>query len=172
MEAFVADKGQGRRTESMTWISPFLAGMSVFTTVADPEAVPTFTPSVAEIESVPPPAVLASDSLTTSAAATFPGTTWRRRISRSLSLFSGLRSSSTVPAGRYAKASSVGAKTVNGPFPLSVPTRSAAPSAAASVLNDPAATAVSTMSASGVDFDTGAEATDEAGAWTATEGAL
>jgi hypothetical protein len=45
-----------------------------------------------------------------------------------------------------AKASSVGAKTVNGPLPLSVSTRPAACSAVARVLNWPAATAVSTMS--------------------------
>ena len=39
--------------------------------------------------------------------------------------FSGLaRSDSTVPAGSLAKASSVGAKTVNGPSPLRVSTRS------------------------------------------------
>src|SRR6187399_1302994 len=65
---------------------------------------------------------------------------------RSLALFSGLSSDSTVPAGSLAKASSVGANTVNGPAPFSVVTRSAAVSAAASVLNEPAATAVSTMS--------------------------
>ena len=52
----------------------------------------------------------------------------------------------TVPAGNLANASSVGAKTVNGPVPLSVSTSPAAFSAAASVLKDPAATAVSTMS--------------------------
>ena len=49
--------------------------------------------------------------------------------------------------GSLANASSVGAKTVNGPGPLSVGTRPAAVRAAASVLNDPAPTAVSTMSA-------------------------
>jgi hypothetical protein len=61
-------------------------------------------------------------------------------------LFSGFSSVSTVPAGSFANASSVGAKTVNGPFPFSVSTSPAACSAFASVLNDPAATAVSTMS--------------------------
>ena len=64
----------------------------------------------------------------------------------SFALFSGLSSISRVPAGSFANASSVGAKTVNGPLPLSVPIRSAAASAFARVLNDPAATAVSTMS--------------------------
>jgi len=51
-----------------------------------------------------------------------------------------------VPAGSLAKASSVGAKTVKGPGPFNVSTRSAALRAAARVLNEPAATAVSTMS--------------------------
>jgi hypothetical protein len=54
---------------------------------------------------------------------------------------------STVPGGSLAKASSVGAKTVNGPGPFRVVTRFAAPKAAANVLNEPAPTAVSTISA-------------------------
>ena len=62
---------------------------------------------------------------------------------RTLSLFSGFSSSSTVPAGSFAKAASVGANTVNGPEPLRVVTRPAASSAAASVLNWPASAAVS-----------------------------
>src|SRR5829696_3160523 len=66
----------------------------------------------------------------------------------SCALFSGLSRLSTVPAGSFANAASVGANTVNGPVPFSVSTRSAALSAAASVLNEPAATAVSTMSLS------------------------
>ena len=53
-----------------------------------------------------------------------------------------------MPAGSFAKASSVGANTVNGPGPFRVSTRSAACSALASAWNDPAATAVSTMSLS------------------------
>jgi hypothetical protein len=48
--------------------------------------------------------------------------------------------------GIFAKASSVGAKTVKGPLPLSVDTRSAALGATTSVLKLPAVTAVSTMS--------------------------
>src|SRR5690606_8603159 len=54
---------------------------------------------------------------------------------------------STVPAGSFANAASVGANTVNGPGPLSVSTRPAASSDAARVLNWPAATAVWTISA-------------------------
>src|SRR3954471_16161356 len=64
----------------------------------------------------------------------------------SFALFSGLSRSSSVPAGSLANAASVGANTVNGPLPFKVSTSPAAFSAAARVLNDPAATAVSTMS--------------------------
>ena len=49
--------------------------------------------------------------------------------------------------GSLAKASSVGANTVKGPAPFSAGTRPAAVRAAARVLNDPAETAVSTISA-------------------------
>ena len=49
--------------------------------------------------------------------------------------------------GSLAKASSVGAKTVNGPAPFSAGTRPAAVRAAARVLKEPAETAVSTISA-------------------------
>ena len=52
-----------------------------------------------------------------------------------------------MPSGSLAKASSVGAKTVNGPSPFRALTRSALVRAAARVLKLPAATAVSTMSA-------------------------
>ncbi len=86
----------------------------------------------------------------TSAAMTLPDSTCRVRILVSLSLFSGLTRSSTVPAGSLAKASSLGAKTVNGPGPFSVSTRPAAVTAATRVLNEPAATAVSTISGMGI----------------------
>jgi hypothetical protein len=65
---------------------------------------------------------------------------------RELVNVSGFRRSSTVPSGSLAKASSVGAKTVNGPSDFRVSTRPAAPSAAARVPNEPAPTAVSTIS--------------------------
>ena len=51
-----------------------------------------------------------------------------------------------MPAGRAANASSVGAKTVNGPSPLRVSTRPAAVAAVSRVLNEPALVATSTMS--------------------------
>ena len=81
---------------------------------------------------------------------TVPDTTWSVRIEVSLALFSGLTRLSTVPAGSLAKASSEGANTVNGPAPFSVSPRSAAVTAATSVLKLPAATAVSTMSRNAV----------------------
>ena len=80
----------------------------------------------------------------------FPGDDMRREDALQLGLFSGFSSASSVPAGSFANGSSVGANTVKGPAPFSVSTRSAAWSAFASVLNDPAATAVSTMSLSAV----------------------
>jgi hypothetical protein len=67
-------------------------------------------------------------------------------MAASLALFSGFNKSAIVPSGNLAKASSVGAKTVKGPSLFNVVTKSAAPRAAAKVLKDPAATAVSTMS--------------------------
>ena len=54
---------------------------------------------------------------------------------------------SSCAGGSLANAASVGAKTVNGPLPLRVSTRPAAVRAFARVLNWPAPTAVSTMSA-------------------------
>src|ERR687894_649125 len=53
---------------------------------------------------------------------------------------------STVPSGRAANASSVGAKTVKGPSPRSVSSSPAAWTAVTRVSKSPAATAVSTMS--------------------------
>src|SRR6478735_6903442 len=83
---------------------------------------------------------------------TFPGTTWYVRI-EVRSPWGSLSRVSTVPAGSLAKSSSVGANTVNGPSPLRVSTRPAAWRAAARVVKLPAATAVSTMSAVGIDSD-------------------
>ena len=67
-------------------------------------------------------------------------------MSASFDLFSGLSNDSTVPFGNLAKASSVGANTVNGPLPFKVSTKPAALTAATRVLKLPAATAVSTIS--------------------------
>ena len=51
----------------------------------------------------------------------------------------------TVPSGNLAKASSVGANTVNGPSPANTESSSAACNAATSVVNLPSSTAISTM---------------------------
>ena len=57
------------------------------------------------------------------------------------------KSASKSAFGIFAKAASLGAKTVKGPLPLSVSTKPAAPRAVAKVLNEPAATAVSKSNA-------------------------
>src|ERR1700729_766562 len=62
-----------------------------------------------------------------------------------VSLFCGMTRVSTVPAGSFAKASSVGAKTVKGPGLLSVSTRPPALTAATRVLWIGELTAFSTM---------------------------
>jgi hypothetical protein len=67
--------------------------------------------------------------------------------SNELLLVFGLEQIFTVPPGSLANASSVGANTVKGPGPLRVSTRPAALTAVTSVLNELAATAVSTISA-------------------------
>ena len=56
-----------------------------------------------------------------------------------------LSNASTVPSGSLANASSVGAKTVNGPAPFRVSTSWAALIAVTRVLKEPALTAVSTI---------------------------
>lgn len=105
-------------------------------------SIRTRSPSTV-IETASPWTVTAESSVTTLAARTSPGTTWYSRMSVSV----GMSSSrvSTVPSGKAAKASSVGAKTVNGPSPDSVPTRSAAVTAATKVSKQPSATASATM---------------------------
>ena len=82
-----------------------------------------------------------------------------------------------MPAGSAAKASSVGAKTVNGPLPWSVSTRPAALAAASSVLKVPAPSAVATMSAIaasplglGLALGAGAVAAGVAAGWPAQPG--
>src|SRR3954465_3350687 len=117
--------------------------MSALVTIAP--ATETLPPSILTGSSLPLTVLTICPSFR-SVDIALAGTTCAVRIAVSFSLFSGFSSVSTVPAGSLAKASSVGAKTVNGPGPLSVSTSPAACRAAASVLNDPAATAVSTMS--------------------------
>ena len=63
----------GRMTESITWITPLKQTMSVAVTVASSMRT---LPSSTRILTEDPWTVLASESLTTSAAITRPGTTW------------------------------------------------------------------------------------------------
>jgi hypothetical protein len=69
--------------------------------------------------------------------------------------------------GNLANASSVGAKTVNGPLPFSVSTKPAAVTAAANVLKLPAETAVSTMSFSAEALELAVEQAEHSPAWLA-----
>src|SRR6185312_12735052 len=71
--------------------------------------------------------------------------TWSVRMVVSFALFSGLSRVSTVPLGSAAKASLVGANTVNGPLPSSVSTRPAALTAATRVVWSLELTAFSMM---------------------------
>ena len=140
MSTIVPSSCGGVSTVSITWIVPFDASMSVTSTRAPPTV--TTSPSTS-IDTASPWTVIAESSRTTSDALTSPDTTWYS----STSVSAGMSPSraSTVPSGSFANASSVGAKTVNGPSPCSVSTRPAAPSAATSVSNLPAPTAMSTM---------------------------
>lgn len=138
-----ANQPLGMMTVSMTWMTPLEHSISALVTVAPL----TTTPVVPSTSSASPETDAGLIFLpATSAAITLLGITWSVRILVSFSLFSGLTSVSTVPAGSFANASSEGANTVNGPAPLRVSTSPAAVTAATSVLNEPAATAVSTMS--------------------------
>ena len=137
-------------TASITWITPLSANTSVEMMVAlltftqaDTGAIQPLPSRTLKVRTLPC-SVLACPAFT-SAAITFPAITWSLRRPANFSLsFSKL---SKVPAGSLAKASSVGANTVNGPGPLSASTNPAAFTAATKVLKLPAATAVSTISA-------------------------
>lgn len=73
----------------------------------------------------------------------FPDATWY--VSILVSSFLSCNKLSNAPEGSFANAASVGAKTVNGPGPLSVSTRSAACTAFTSVVKFSASIAVSTI---------------------------
>ena len=88
--------------------------------------VRTSSPERVSVRATSPPAQTAG--VTRSAAKNFPETTCVNKIVVSVGMSS--RRASTVPAGNAAKASSVGAKTVNGPSPARAPSNSAATTAA------------------------------------------
>lgn len=144
--AVAAAFSSGRRTVSMTWITPLLVTMSAAVSLTP---LTRTAPSLKAMAMDSPPRVLAEAFSSAVARGTRAAMTCNFKMATSWALFSGLRRDSSVPLGSLAKAASLGAKTVNGPSPLSAPTKSAAVRAAARVLNEPAATAVSTMSALG-----------------------
>src|ERR1700733_977770 len=74
---------------------------------------------------------------------TWPPTT--RSLRTGLSFAESLSSASSGPGGSFLNASSVGAKIVNGPFPVSLSVRPAVLTPATSVVKLPAAIAVSRM---------------------------
>ncbi len=88
------------------------------------------------IERLPPWTVSIWSKATTSVELYAPATTWYRRTSvRAAGL---ARSQFRTSGSTAANASSVGAKTVNGPVPSKALTRSAASKAASRVVNEPA----------------------------------
>jgi hypothetical protein len=122
-------------TVSITWITP----LDAFTSTATTVALSTCTlPSIILTLIDPPWAVFSVVALTTLSAVYMPGTTWYLRMAWSLARFSGFSKEATVPSGSFAKAASVGTKTVNGPSPLRVSTRPAAFAAVSSVPKSPA----------------------------------
>ena len=126
----------------MTWITPFLHLMSVTLTVASPILT---TLSATVILNLLPWIVSTSlpSSLTTSSAMTLPFTAWAVRIAVSFSL--SFNTAARVSLSILAKASFVGANTVNGPSPLRVSARPAALIAVTRVLKSLLAIAVSTI---------------------------
>src|SRR5665811_2023804 len=82
-------------------------------------------------------------SFFTSLVMYFPDATWY--VSILVSSFLSCNKLSNAPKGSFANAASVGAKTVNGPGPLSVSTRSAACTAFTSGVEFSASIAVSTI---------------------------
>ena len=96
----------------MTWITPLDAGTSARTTVAS--LTMTESPTVKERSS--PLTAAATNPSVTAEEGTSPATTWYSSMSVKAALPSSVsRASRSIPAA--AKASSVGAKTVNGPSP-------------------------------------------------------
>ena len=105
----------GMRTLSITWMTPLDAGTSASTTFASL----TITPSPTVKDRSSPLTAAADMPSVTADDGTAPETTWYSRMSVSAALPSTVSSAArSIPAA--ANASSVGAKTVNGPSPCSV----------------------------------------------------
>jgi len=122
---------------------PFVASISVWITFALEFKV-TFEPSTVT-ETLLPSNVGTESKVTTWAASTDPLATWYCKMLTKVDLFSGRSKASKTPSGKAAKASSVGAKTVNGPSSCKVVTRSPAVKAATSVSNLSSPEAISTI---------------------------
>ena len=118
----------GVKTVSITWMIPFDACRFAVVTVAAPTVtVPALTPNF----TLSPLTVVASIPSVTALDGTEPDTTWWRSISDKVAFSSGVsKSFRSIPA--LANAWSVGAKTVNGPVPCNVVTKSTCVSAATS----------------------------------------
>ncbi len=121
----------GKRTLSITWITPFDCSTSAIVTLATPP-VSSVTVTLFAIKLQRDFAaangfhlVRAASSFTifiTASDMALAPTTWQVRTLVNVSLASGFNRPSTVPAGKAAKASLVGANTVNGPAPCRVST--------------------------------------------------
>ena len=123
-------------------MTPLLASISAVVTLASA----TFTPPVVSINTGEPSSVtITCSSFRSPDITAAPATTWYLSTSASSALLN-LPSTPGFFASKASNAASDGANTVNGPLPLSASTRPAWPSAAASFVKLPAATAVSTMS--------------------------
>ena len=94
----------GRRTASMTWITPLQAIISGMITLESLILTPSSKLTVTEA-----PLSVSTSPLTRSVLRTSAATTWYVRMPVSASIFSGRRRVSTVASGRAAKASLVGA---------------------------------------------------------------
>ena len=92
----------------------------------------TLPPCSETRSSLPSTVLIISPSFRSLVKTRGPATTWYARMSSSCALFSGLRSLVSSPAGSALNASSVGAKTVNGPWPSRVLTSAPALRAATS----------------------------------------
>merc|ERR1712072_1497468 len=130
------DEG-GKSTPSIMCTTPLLAKLSALTTFLrslDSKLGPTRTrpPHFVTCSGLPS-TVLTAWNAFKSVDNTCSGRTWYVKMSTNSFLFSGFINFDSVPAGSAAKASLVGAKTVNGPGELKVSAKSPATTAATRV---------------------------------------
>ena len=128
------------------WMTPLLAKMSTFITVAFPsEDLIVTPPSLVTVICSPPAVFKVVFPFGISPDTIVVGTTCLRSTIFNKSLFSGFKRPSNVSAGSLAKASSFGAKTVYGSLPVRVSTNFAALIAVTRVVKFWVATAASTI---------------------------